>query len=128
MEAETAENWFAEDYATLGDRIAAAREVRGMSVADLARRLGARTETVKRWEADAVEPRGNRMQMLAGVLGVSLTWLMVGQGDGIAPLGAAQVADRKALARAELSRLRGDMAGLNRRIDRLEQLLAESVG
>lgn len=127
MEAETAENWFAEGYATLGDRIAAAREVRGMSVADLARRVGARTETLKRWEADAVEPRGNRMQMLAGVLGVSLTWLMVGQGEGIAPLGTAQAADRKALARAELARLRGDMAGLNRRIDRLEQLLAETV-
>jgi transcriptional regulator with XRE-family HTH domain len=73
MQAETEENRFSDEIATLGDRLAAAREARGLSVDERARRPGVRGETVRRREADAAEPRGNRKQMLAGFLGVGLS-------------------------------------------------------
>lgn len=78
---------YTDDQATLGDRIVAAREARGQSPADLAQRLGVRARTLRDWENDRSEPRANRMQMLAGMLGVSLRWLMTGEGED--PVGAA---------------------------------------
>ncbi|MEZ5913851.1 MAG: helix-turn-helix transcriptional regulator, partial [Paracoccaceae bacterium] len=38
--AESAENWYSEEAATFGDRLAAAREAAGLSQAELAQRLG----------------------------------------------------------------------------------------
>ena len=125
MQADTPEGWYAEDTATLGDRIAAAREARGLKVEELARQLGVKNATVKSWEADASEPRANRLQMLAGMLGVSLAWLMAGQGDGVvAPdSSGAQPSQARAMLLDELRNLKGDIQGLTARIERLEQML-----
>jgi transcriptional regulator with XRE-family HTH domain len=54
-----------------------------MTQAQLARRIGVRTETVRNWEQDLSEPRANKLQMLSGLLNVSLTWLLVAEGDGL---------------------------------------------
>lgn len=81
MTRET-ENWYAEDAATLGDRLAAAREAAGLTQAQLAGKLGVKSETLDAWENDRREPRANRLQMLTGLLGVSLGWLLTGIGDG----------------------------------------------
>ncbi len=125
MQADTPEGWYAEDTATLGDRIAAAREARGLKVDELARKLGVKPSTVRSWEADTSEPRSNRMQMLAGMLGVGLSWLMAGQGEGVvapdAP--AAQPSQMRALLLDELRSIEADMQGLARRVERLEQML-----
>ena len=75
-------DWYSDDQATLGDRIAAAREAAGLSQKELARRLGVGEETMVRWEDDRAEPRANRLSMLSGMLGVSLRWLLNGEGDG----------------------------------------------
>jgi HTH-type transcriptional regulator, cell division transcriptional repressor len=69
------------DGDTLGGRIWRARDALDISVAQLARRLGVKAETIAAWESDRSEPRANRLIMLAGVLGVSPTWLLNGVGE-----------------------------------------------
>ena len=51
---------------------------------DLARRLGVKLETLRRWEEDLAEPRANRLNMVAGLLNVSMIWLITGEGEGVA--------------------------------------------
>lgn len=108
----TEENgWFSADVATFGDRLAGAREAAGLGQEDLAQRLGVRLTTVQAWEEDLAEPRGNRLQMLAGMLNVSLKWLLTAEGDGLeAPVGEG--------AQAE--------AGVGPALDRLAQLQAQA--
>ncbi len=77
------DDYFSEDTATFGDRIAAAREALGYSQNQLAVRLGVRVGTLQNWESDRSEPRANKLQMLAGLLNVSIVWLLTGQGDGV---------------------------------------------
>jgi transcriptional regulator with XRE-family HTH domain len=76
-------DWYGEETATFGDRLAGAREAIGMDQPELARRLGVKVKTIRAWENDASEPRANKLQMLSGILGVSLTWLLTGMGDGL---------------------------------------------
>ena len=115
MTTPPTETWYAEGRATLGDRITAARERSGMTEAEAARRLGVRLATFKAWEADASEPRANRLQMLSGLLGVSLRWLMTGEGDGPDPDQAGLPGDLRA-ALAELRSLAAEQARLAERI------------
>lgn len=75
--------WYDADTATFGDRMTGAREAAGLSQAELARRLGVKVNTIRAWENDRSEPRANRLQMLAGMLGVSIMWLLNGEGDGL---------------------------------------------
>lgn len=74
--------WFHPDETTFGDRIAGAREQAGLSQEALAKHLGIKLTTLRGWEDDLSEPRANRLQMLSGVLNVSLRWLLNGEGDG----------------------------------------------
>lgn len=69
--------------ATFGDRLAAARENAQMTRTQLAKRLGVKAKTIEGWENDTSEPRANRLSMLAGLLGVSIMWLINGEGEGI---------------------------------------------
>jgi HTH-type transcriptional regulator, cell division transcriptional repressor len=120
------ENWYAEGRATLGDRITAAREKAGLSAAEAARRLGVRLSTFQAWEADASEPRANRLQMLAGLLGVSLRWLMTGEGDGPDPDQAVLPNDVRA-ALGELRGLAAEQSRLAERIAHSEKRLRRMV-
>ncbi|MFT7147086.1 MAG: transcriptional regulator with XRE-family HTH domain, partial [Yoonia sp.] len=74
--------WFSDETATFGDRLAAAREAAGLSQTSLADKLGVKPGTMESWENDAKEPRANRLQMISGILGVSMSWLLTGAGDG----------------------------------------------
>ena len=78
-----------DEVATMGDRLARARDAAGMSQSQLARRLGVKLATIRNWESDRSEPRANRLQMLSGLLGVSFVWLMTGvsQEDATEPSG-----------------------------------------
>lgn len=83
MTTTSGENgWFSQEAATFGDRLAGAREAAGLQADELAQQLGVKTVTLDAWENDLKEPRANRVQMLAGLLGVSLRWLLTGVGDG----------------------------------------------
>lgn len=75
-------DWFGPEAATFGDRIAGAREVAGMTQPELAKRLGIKIATLRGWEEDRSEPRANRLQMLSGLLNVSLPWILTGEGQG----------------------------------------------
>jgi len=76
--------YFSDDAATFGDRVAAGRRAMGLTQEDLCRKLGIKLKTLRAWEDDISEPRANKLQMLAGVLNVSLVWILTGQGDGVA--------------------------------------------
>ncbi len=119
----TDDDWFDPDKTTFGDRLAGAREAQGMSQVGLARALGVRIETLRNWEDDRSEPRANRLQMVSGVLGVSIRWLLTGEGDGPeGPDGRDRAPEARAVL-AELRRLGADASQLGDRVARAERRL-----
>ena len=68
---------------TLGGRITLARGKHNLTQQQLSRRLGVMVKTVHNWEADRSAPRGNKIVMLSGVLGVSLGWLVTGENSDV---------------------------------------------
>ncbi len=120
--ASAAPKW-GDDHATFGDRLAAAREALGLSPEQLAWRLGVRRSTIATWEDDRAEPRANRMQMLAGILNVSLVWLMTGEGEG--PGGAPAPAAGELIAELEL--LKAEQERLAQRFARFETRLRAAL-
>lgn len=115
--------YYDDAAATFGDRLAAARERRGLSQALLAQRLGVRTATLAAWEDDRSEPRANHLQMLAGMLNVSMVWLMTGAGEGVAGPDDAAPDHEAAAALGELREIRMAQARLAERLGRLEKRL-----
>ncbi|MGF1445552.1 MAG: helix-turn-helix domain-containing protein [Pikeienuella sp.] len=112
---------FTEDAATLGDRLALARDRQGLTQAQLARRLGLRVQTIRNWEIDRSEPRANKLQMLAGLLNVSMVWLLTGQGAG-APHGQAEADDGPLELSEALTEIRDLRLLQNQIADRLARL------
>ncbi|MGV8956129.1 MAG: helix-turn-helix domain-containing protein [Cypionkella sp.] len=127
--ADISENtWFTDDVATFGDRLEAARAAADLSQEGLAERLGVRDTTVAAWEADEWEPRGNRLQMLAGMLNVSLMWLMTGRGAGLGgPIDEAALPLGARLALAEIAELREQLAETTAKLRRAEEKLDEEM-
>lgn len=80
---DNSKDWYGPESATFGDRLAAAREAAHMTQEVLAKRLGVKQKTLQAWEDDINEPRANRLSTLAGVLNVSIVWLITGEGDGV---------------------------------------------
>ena len=128
MADATDETWFSDEVATFGDRLEAARESASYSQAELARLLGVNLTTLKAWEADRQEPRGNRLQMLAGMLNVSIIWLMTGQGTGPGvPGDEATLTQGARLALAEIAELRQRMKALVQELARAEAKLDAEI-
>lgn len=120
MNAET--DWYGPEAATFGDRLAAAREAAGMTQGVLAKRLGVRLATLRAWEDDHSEPRANRLSMLAGLLNVSMMWLINGEGEGLDAPGEEGL-DQGDLAEilAEVRKLRTEMHQKAEQMGRLEK-------
>ena len=125
-------DWYGPDAATFGDRVAAAREAAGMTQEQLARRLGVKLKTLQHWEDDLSEPRANRLSTMAGLLNVSMMWLMNGQGAGLSgpvdDAGASQ--DLKAVLtdiRQMQARIHAAAEDLGRLEKRLRQMLKEEA-
>lgn len=117
-------DWFSEDSATFGDRLVAAREAAGMAPRDLARRLGIKDKTLRNWEEDISEPRANKLQMLSGVLNVSMRWLLSGMGDGIdAPDQPEQISPELEGLLLELRAMKVQMMQGSEKLARLEKAL-----
>lgn len=118
------DGWFSDETATFGDRLAGAREAQGLSQEDLARRLGVRLKTIQAWEDDLSEPRANRLQMMAGLLNVSIRWLLTGEGDGLeGPSAPTVLSDEARRALADLSRMRAQMLALAKDMGQMEKRL-----
>lgn len=115
---------FTDAASTFGDRLALAREAAGLDQAQLARRIGVRPETLRNWEDDRSEPRANRVQMLAGMLDVSMIWLMSGMGPAPEASAGETTPEPAALAcLADLRGLRVQQAQLAERLGQLERRL-----
>ncbi|MDB4111994.1 helix-turn-helix domain-containing protein [Yoonia sp.] len=120
--------WFSEDTATFGDRLAAAREAAGLSQAAFASKLGVKPVTMTSWENDLKEPRANRLQMMSGILGVSMSWLLTGAGDGPdAPDEANDLSDDVLDLLAEMRALRSQIAQSGEKLGRLEKRLRAAL-
>lgn len=124
MPETTNEDWYSEERATFGDRLAAAREAAELAQKDLAKRIGVKAKTIAAWENDISEPRANRLQMLAGLLNVSLMWLLTGEGEGVEPPGTEPALSHDARSiLLEMRELRGDIDDATARLARLEKHL-----
>jgi len=124
MDGNEQESWYSEETATFGDRLAGAREAAGMERKELARRLGVKLRTLANWEDDLAEPRANKLQMLAGLLNVSLAWLLTGEGEGVAAPDEADTPSpdiQKVLN--EMRALKSEMLHGAERLGRLEKAL-----
>ncbi len=118
------EDWFGPESATFGDRVAGAREAAGMSQSQLARRLGVKKTTLSGWEQDMSEPRANKLSMMAGLLNVSIMWLLTGEGDGMtAPVDAGEFGSDFSEILAELREIRAVMRTNAERTARVEKKL-----
>jgi transcriptional regulator with XRE-family HTH domain len=111
-------DWYGPDAATFGDRVAAAREQTGMSQSELAKRLGVRPATLRAWEDDLSEPRANRLSILAGLLNVSMMWLINGEGEGV------DAPSETISSKSDLTEILAEMRSL--RVNMMEK--AESMG
>ncbi len=105
--------WYSEATATFGDRVLAGREALGLTQSELAKKLGVKLRTLQGWEEDRTEPRANKLQMLAGVLNVSLMWLISGEGEGVAAPGD--------------SGIEGDISGLLTEIRQIRGTIVQSA-
>jgi transcriptional regulator with XRE-family HTH domain len=119
-------NWYSDDAATFGDRITAAREALGLDQEQLARRLGVKLKTIRNWENDAAEPRANKLQMLAGLLNVSIRWLLTGEGDGLPDPDAAPEPPDVAALRAELREIGALLHRTAERVALIEKKLRDA--
>ncbi|WP_299045489.1 helix-turn-helix domain-containing protein [uncultured Tateyamaria sp.] len=122
------QDWYSADAATFGDRVAGAREAAGMTQKQLAKRLGVRLATLKAWEDDLSEPRANRLSMMAGLLNVSMMWLINGEGEGLdAPVDAGELTSDMRDLLTEVRDMRADMLARAEQLGRLEKRLRSAM-
>lgn len=120
--------WYSNEAATFGDRVAAGRETLGISQADLAKKLGVKLRTVEAWEDDLSEPRANKLQMLSGVLNVSLMWLLNGEGEGLSePAAEVELSGDISALLTEMRQLKGTVAQAADRLGGLEKRLRRAL-
>lgn len=123
---DEASDWYSQGSATFGDRVAASREQSGLTQKELARRLGVRTSTIRNWEDDLSEPRANRLSIMAGILNVSMMWLINGQGEGMdSPPDTGEVTPDMRAILNELREIRADMVSRVEQMARLEKRLRQ---
>lgn len=120
---DTTGDYYSDENATFGDRLAAAREAAGLDQKELARRVGVKQSTLKNWENDVAEPRANRLTMLSGILGVSLRWLLTGEGEGVSPPDEAEIPADMSAVLAEMRNLRTQATRIAGRMGVLEKRL-----
>src|SRR6056297_3708277 len=128
MNDDSTEGWFDPETTTFGDRVAGAREQAGMTQVELAKRLGVKLKTLKAWENDLSEPRANKLSMMAGMLNVSLLWLLSGEGDAPeSPEQAVKLSRDVAEMLTEIRDLRAQLALSADRLGRLEKSLRTTL-
>ena len=109
------------DSDTPGGRLSRLRDSKGLTIAQVARRLGVKAKAVQDWESDRSEPAVEHLNLLAGMLDVSIVWLLHGVGD--AP--AHDIGPDPLLAIAgQLEKLKRMHADSGRIIERLTRELA----
>ena len=105
------------DNDTMGGRLLRARDAAGLTINELATRLGVKRSTVQAWENDRSQPRANRLQMMAGMLNVSLSWLLHGVGTGPSEDERNQLLESMSLQLDRLKRLQHESQRLAARLE-----------
>jgi len=105
------------DLDTIGGRLSRARDASGLTVKELAWRLGVKIATINAWESDRSQPGSHRLTILAGLLQVSLSWILHGVGTG--PSDTESTAEADAM-NSQIDRLRLLHAETGQIIDRLQ--------
>ena len=121
------EDWFSEEIATFGDRLAGAREALGISQEEMARRVGVKLKTVVSWENDWSEPRANKLQMVAGLLNVSIRWILTGEGVGPDDPDMVDLEGDLNQIILDLRQMRQEHARLGEQMGRLEKRLRQTL-
>jgi HTH-type transcriptional regulator, cell division transcriptional repressor len=119
-------DWYSNETATFGDRLADARQAVGLSQEELCDRLGIKLKTLQSWENDVTEPRANKLQMVSGVLNVSLRWLLTGEGEGISPP-AAELSQEVTAILSDMRQLQSELIRCSDRLGRLEKRLRHAA-
>ena len=127
MNAVDQQDWFSPETTTFGDRLSGAREQAGLTQDDLARNIGVKLKTLRNWENDISEPRANRLSMMAGLLNVSLSWLLNGQGDGPATPDAGDLSDEATDILNEMREIQAQVSAFSDRLVLLEARLRAAL-
>lgn len=125
--SDSDQDWYAPEIATFGDRLTAAREAAGMTQEALAKRLGVKKSTLRNWENDLSEPRANRLSMLAGLLNVSMMWLINGEGEGVEGPEVEPLPEDMTEILLEIRSLKSDLHTKAEQMARLEKRLRAVV-
>jgi transcriptional regulator with XRE-family HTH domain len=121
-------NYFAEGNATFGDRVEAARLSLRLSQEELAHKLGVKLKTVRGWEENLSEPRANKLQMMAGLMNVSIMWLLTGEGAGLTePVEDVVIDEDMRDILIDLRKTRAEMTVMADRVGALEKRLGRIV-
>ncbi|GGA14176.1 helix-turn-helix domain-containing protein [Neptunicoccus cionae] len=118
---------FESTAASFGGRLQAAREAKGLTVQGLSEKLGVQPESIEMWESEEDSPRSNRIQMLAGLLNVSIVWLINGESNGTSHI--EDTFDRPVAindALGEISQLKDTLSGALEKLEQLETRLQEA--
>ncbi len=117
--------YFSEEAATFGDRVAAARRAMGLTQERLSQKMGIKLKTLQAWEDDVSEPRANKLQMLAGVLNISIIWLLTGEGEGVQdPWAETDPVSRETTELvAEFRAVRQEYRRLETRLNKIEKMI-----
>jgi transcriptional regulator with XRE-family HTH domain len=122
------------DMDTMGGRLSRARDASGLTARDLAWRLGVKIATVNAWERDRSQPATHRLNMLSGLLNVSISWLLHGVGaspaDPLERLAAEKVngqLERLRSLHAETGQLIGRITEELGNLGRVNQSLLEEL-
>ena len=112
------------DFDTLGGRLNRAREAKNSSLAQVAKLVGVEVKTLKAWECDRTVPRSNRLTMLAGALGISVSWLLYGR--GASPMEEADSNDIES-TRLRLDQLKSQQQKISTEIMDIEESLRRAT-
>lgn len=127
MSTEDQDSWYDPEFTTFGDRLSGAREEAGMSQEEFAKRLGVKIKTLKAWEDDLSEPRANRLSIMAGMLNVTLRWLLTGEGDGPGDPAPGDLSPDVTELLQELRELQTHLAVTSERLNLLERQLRSTL-
>ncbi|QGX97828.1 helix-turn-helix domain-containing protein [Roseovarius faecimaris] len=127
MNTQPQDDWYDPEATTFGDRLSGAREEAGMTQQELAQRLGVKIKTLKAWEDDLSEPRANKLSMMAGMLNVSLSWLLTGEGEGPMDPAIGDLSPDVNMLLEEFRDLQNQMAATSDRLGRLERELRSTL-
>lgn len=115
---------FATTAPTFGGRLQAARYAKGLSIARLGEKVGVEAAKVAAWESDAEAPRANRITLLAGLLNVSIIWLITGESNDTTHI--AETNTRPTIINdtlGEIAQLKATLLDAHDKLESLEQRL-----